>query len=138
MTIVKSLITADGIWETLCAPGQEKDTFELAPHGQYIIGVVDGKPIALVIIHKTSKGYNKCHVQVLPEHRKEHSKEFGVKGMEFIWANNDFDYMMASISSKFPNVRRYAEMMGFEMIKTVDNFYADEGHDAWLFIARRP
>lgn len=138
MNIVKALMVADGVWENISTKEQDRETFEPPPHWQYIIGEVDNEPVGLGIIHKTRQGYNKCHVQVLPEHRKEHGLKFGLDGMGFIWANNTFNYMVASISSKFPNVRKFAELMGFEMIKTVDKFYADEGHDAWLFIARRP
>lgn len=137
MYIVKSLMVADGIWEHISTKEQNRETFEPPTHWQYIVGEVEGRAIGLAVIHKTSQGHNKCHVQVLPERRKEFGIEFGLKGMEFIWANNDFDYMVASISSKYPNVRRFAESMGFELVKTIENFYGDEGHDVWLFIARR-
>ena len=135
MALVKRLITSDGIWENLSTKGLDKETFEPVPDWQRIIGEVDGKVIGLGTIHKIKSGYNKCHVQVLPEYRKEHGIKFGLDGMKFIWANNTFDFMVASISSKFPNVRKFAELMGFEHVETKKNWYED--YDAWLFVAKR-
>ena len=135
LELVKRLITSDGIWENLSTAGIDRDTFEPVPDWQYIIGEVDGEAVGLGIIHKIKSGYNKCHVQVLPEHRKEHGIKFGLDGMKFIWENNTFDFMVASISSKFPNVRKFAELMGFEHVKTKPDWYED--HDAWLFVAKR-
>ena len=137
MDIVKKIMTSDGVWENLSTTGQDKETFEPITEWQYVIGEVDGEAVGLGIIHETKDGYNKCHVQVLPEHRKEHGKKFGLDGMRFIWANNTFDFMVASISSRFPNVRKFAELMGFELVKTRPKWYKEEGHDAWLFVAKR-
>lgn len=135
MKLVKRLMTSEGVWDNICAIGQDKDKFEPPLDWQYIMGTVDGEAVGLGIIHKTKSGFNKCHVQVLPEHRKEHGLKFGLDGMKFIWATNDFDSMVASISSKFPNVRKFAELMGFEYVQTKKNWYKD--HDAWLFVAKR-
>jgi hypothetical protein len=137
MELVKKIMLADGVWENLSTKDLDKETFEPVPDWQYVIGRVDGEPVGLGIIHTTEQGYNKCHVQVLPEYRKEHGLKFGLDGMKFIWANNTFDFMVASISSKFPNVRKYAEAMGFELVKTRDKWYKEEGRDAWLFVAKR-
>ena len=135
MKLVKRLITAEGIWENLSTKGLDKETFEPVKDWQYVIGEVDGEAVGYGAIHKTRSGYNKCHVQVLPKYRKEHGIKFGLDGMKFIWANNTFDFMVASISSKFPNVRKFAELMGFEHVETKPNWYKE--HDAWLFVAKR-
>ena len=137
MEVVKKIMTADGVWENLSTKGQDKATFEPVPSWQYVLGSVDGEPAGLAIIHATEEGYNKCHVQVLPEYRKEYGLKLGLDGMNFIWANNTFNFMVASISSKFPNVRKYAEAIGFELVKTRNKWYKEEGCDAWLFVAKR-
>ena len=130
MALVKKLMTSDGIWENISSEGQDRDTFEPIPSWQYVVGEVDGSPIGLGVIHKLRNGLNKCHVQVLPKHRKEYGIKFGLDGMKFIWANNTFDKMVASIPSKFPNVRKFAEVMGFKLIKETDQ-------NEWLFEAKR-
>ena len=130
MQIVKNLMTSDGIWEHISSEGQDREGFEPIPSWQYVLGEVDGDPIGLGVIHKLKNGLNKCHVQVLPEHRKEHGIKFGLDGMQFIWANNTFNKMVASIPNEFPNVRKFAEMMGFKLIKETD-------HNEWLLEAIR-
>ena len=139
MELIKGLMTSDGVWEYISTPEQDKETFEPIPDWQYVVGFVDGTPIGLGIIHETKSGHNKCHVQVLPDYRKEHGMKFGLDGMKFIWSNNTFDYMVASISSRFPNVRKYAEAMGFKVVKTREKWYKldDVSYDAWLLVINR-
>ena len=139
MELVKKIMLADGVWEYISTPEQEKETFEPVPSWQYILGSVDGEPVGLGIIHEINGGHNKCHVQVLPGHRKEYGMKFGLEGMQFIWDNNTFDYMVASISSRFPNVRKYAEAMGFKVVKTDEKCYKLDNvtYDTWLLVANR-
>ena len=78
-------------------------------------------------MHVTPGGFNKCHVQIIPEYRKEHSKEFGAKGMQWLWANTDYETLVASIPEIYPNVVRYAVAQGFELIGTMEQAYKNNG-----------
>jgi hypothetical protein len=119
MELVKSILTVDGIWENIGGKGYDKAECIPKESWLYVVGKVKDNVIGMVLVHKTPGGLNKCHVQIIPEYRKEHSAEFGIKGMDWIWANTDIDTMVASIPTKYPNVRAYAELQGFVVVKTV-------------------
>ena len=78
-------------------------------------------------MHDTPKGFHKCHVQILPKYRKEHSKEFGIKGMQWLWNNTDYNMLVAAIPEIYPNVVRYAESQGFKVFDAVKDGYKNNG-----------
>ena len=118
MELVKKILTTDGIWEMIGGKGLEKE--DLLPDKKWLhaIGKVGDEVVGLVMVHDTPSGEKECHVQVIPKHRKKYSKEFGVNGMSWIWANTDIQKMIAEIPIKYPNVREYAELQGFEVYET--------------------
>lgn len=119
MDLVKQILTTDGIWDKIGGFGYEKDECIPKKAWLHIIGKVDDKVIGMVMIHDTPSGYNKCHITIIPEYRKQHSKEFGEKGMQWIWDNTDFHLLVATIPTKHPNVRAYAELQGFVVFETI-------------------
>ena len=118
MALVKSILTTDGIWEMIGGKGLEKKDLIPDKNWLHAVGIVDGDVVGMVIVHDTPEGDKKCHVQIIPKHRKEHSKEFGVKGMRWIWENTDIQRMVATIPIDYPNVRDYAEKQGFVVYET--------------------
>jgi RimJ/RimL family protein N-acetyltransferase len=80
----------------------------------YLCGYVP-ELIGCFILHKLSKVTLGCHVQVLPEYRAEHAEEFGRAVIEWTWENTDAHKIVAEIPFLYPNVRRFAERMGFEV-----------------------
>ena len=139
MELVKSILTVDGIWENIGGHLHDKTEYTPDDTWLYVIGRVDGEPVGMVLVHDTVEGHKQCHVQMLPEHRKEHSKEFGVKGMEWIWANTGIDRMVAAIPEIYPNVRKYAELQGFKVYRTLRKSYEKNGilSDRWLLEIKR-
>lgn len=138
MGLVKRILSTEGIWENVGGHRRDKDEYQPDESWLYVIGLVDGEAVGLVMIHDTD-GHKQCHVQVIPKHRKEHSKEFGVKGMQWIWDNTKIDRLVASIASIFPNVRKYAEMQGFKVIRTLEKAYEKNGilSDVWILEVKR-
>jgi len=139
MALVKSILTTDGIWEHIGGHGLIKEQFKPPKDWLYVIGLVDGEAVALVLVHDTAKGDKKCHVQILPEHRKEHGKEFGVKGMAWIWENTTINRMVASIPEIYQNVINYAKLQGFTIFCTVEEAYEKDGvlYDEFLLEIKR-
>jgi RimJ/RimL family protein N-acetyltransferase len=74
--------------------------------------------IGLFIIHESEYGYQ-CHVQVVPERRKQYSAEFGEKVIDWTWNNTDINKLMALIPNKFKNVISFAEKQGFEIAGSI-------------------
>ena len=89
---------------------------------QYIGGYVNGKIIAIMVYHKYKDG-NKCHVQVLPEYRKEHALRFGEQSLIF----RGTQPLYAEIPSLYENVLDFAFRFGFEVIETKKQDYCKDG-----------
>ena len=88
----------------------------------YIGGYVEDKIIALMVYHKYLDG-NKCHVQVLPEYRKEHAKTFGEQVLLFKGTLP----LYAEIPGLYKNVLNFALMNGFNVIDVKENDYIKNG-----------
>lgn len=139
MDLVKRILTTEGIWEMIGGHLHKIEDYQPDDSWLYILGAVDGEPVGLVLIHDTTDGYNQVHVQIIPEYREQHSKEFGDKGMQWIWDNTDHDILVALIPSLYPNVKKYAELQGFELFKTLENSYEkdDTIYNDWLMTIKR-
>lgn len=77
----------------------------------YVGGYVKDKIIALMIYHKYLDG-NECHVQVLPEFRKEYTKKFGEQSLVFKGTLP----LYAEIPDLYKNVLDFALMNNFKVI----------------------
>lgn len=79
----------------------------------YVGGYVDGEIIALMIYNDYLDGKaRKCHVQVLPEFRKEYAKKFGEQSLLFRGTLP----LYAKISDLYENVLAFALMNDFKVI----------------------
>jgi hypothetical protein len=118
--LIKQIMTEPQIWQEICGIyGDKIEEFEpVAENYIYLIGYDKINIIGLFIIHDTKACY-KCHVQVIPERRKEYAEEFGKKVIEWTWDNTDINKLMAFIPSKFKNVKSFAEMQGFKYAGTI-------------------
>lgn len=88
----------------------------------YVGGYEKGEIIALMVYHKYLDG-NECHVQVLPEHRKEHAKQFGEQALLFRGTLP----LYAEIPSLYKNVLDFALKNNFKVIETKDDGYIKNG-----------
>lgn len=88
----------------------------------YIGGYVEDEIIALMIYHKYRDG-NNCHVQVLPEYRKEHAINFGEQALKFRGTLP----LYAEIPTLYKNVLAFALMNNFKVIDVNENEYTKNG-----------
>lgn len=88
----------------------------------YIVGYVKGEPIGAMIYHKYRDG-NKCHVQVLPEYRKEYAKKFGEQSLLFKGTLP----LYAEIPDLYKNVLDFALINNFKVIDVKENDYIKNG-----------
>lgn len=131
--IVKETTNIDDIKAVLCNPTiydtitddncPKANEFEppLKDH-VYIGGYVKGQIVALMVYHKYLDG-NKCHVQVLPECRKEHAKRFGEQSLLFKGTRP----LYAEIPDLYKNVLDFAKRNNFEIIKRINNGHIKNG-----------
>ena len=132
--IVKETINIDDIKAILCNAaiydtiGSDKaplvEDFEPPVNNDYLYvgGYVKGEIIALMVYHKYLDGLE-CHVQVLPEHRKEHAINFGEQSLLF----RGNSPLYAEIPDLYKNVLDYALMNNFEVIDVRESDYIKRG-----------
>jgi len=113
--IINYVLKEPQVWQEVC--GQYNECIEdFEPDLRnyiYLVGHVNMDIVGLFIIHGSEYGYQ-CHVQVLPEYRKDYAMEFGKKVIDWTWNNTDINKLIALIPQKFPNVIGFAETQGFK------------------------
>ena len=131
--IVKEIDDIDDIKAILCNPAiYDTITEDNSPLAEdftpvfedhlYIGGYVKCEIIALMVYHKHLDG-NKCHVQVLPEFRKEYALRFGEQSLLFRGTLP----LYAVIPDLYKNVLEFAKHFGFKVIDKKLNSYVKNG-----------
>lgn len=88
----------------------------------YVGGYIKGEIIALMVYHKYLDG-NKCHVQVLPEYRKEYAIKFGEQSLMFRGTQR----LYAEIPDLYKNVLSFALLNNFKVISVKESDYVKNG-----------
>ena len=103
-------------------PCSEHFTAPISDDYRYIVGKLDNEVIALMVYH-TYKDGEVCHIQVLPEYREKHAKEFAEQALTFKSTQN----LYAEIPDNYANVLAFAKSFGFIVIDKVDQDYTKNG-----------
>lgn len=98
----------------------------IGPRVQYVAGFVDSAIIGLMIYHDVDDKV-KCHIQVLPEYRKEYAKQFARMALNFGKAKNAIIY--SEIPECYPNVLKFSKSFGFIEAGEIIDGYAKDGVD---------
>jgi hypothetical protein len=110
---IRTILCNTLIYDTIASddcPGVNDFDIPFDGH-RYVGGFVNGEIIALMVYH-TYKDGNKCHVQVLPEHRKKYAQKFGEQSLMF----RGTQPLYAEIASLYQNVLDFALTFGFEVL----------------------
>lgn len=113
---IRSILCHPDIYPLITSSdGPTVDEYE-PPFGEvtYIAGMAD-KVFGLFIIYPCNDNALWCHVQVLPEYRKEYAYRFGMAAIDFAFKVTQARKLMALIPVIYPNVRQFAERCGFEV-----------------------
>ena len=118
--LIKQIMTEPQIWQEICGiHGDMIEEFEpVVDDYVYLIGYDKLNIVGLFIIHASKYGYQ-CHIQVIPERRKQYAAEFGQESIRWVWNNSDISKLVALISSNLINVISFAEFLGFEIIGSI-------------------
>ena len=131
---IKTVICNPAIYDTI-ADDNCPDVKDFEPPVDdkylYIGGYIKGKIIGLMIYHSYLDG-NKCHVQVLPEYRKEHAKEFGEQSLKF----RGTQPLYAEIPDLYKNVLDFALLNDFKVIKRIDDGFIKNGENYTVNVLR--
>ena len=121
---IKSVLTHPAIWEDIGGEGDPSD-WEVPAGALYLLGSVAGAPMGVFVLHGDADSME-CHVQVLPQYRKEHAVSFGKRVVDL--SSRYTRRLTAEIPKQFPTVHRFAMANGFEVTKEDDSvrWYARE------------
>lgn len=122
---IKAILCNGAIYECITGDNCPKaDDFEppIDKCYTYVAGYVNGVIMAIMVYHEYEDG-NKCHVQVLPEYRKEYAREFGEQSLEYRGTLP----LYAEIPDLYKNVLNFAVSNNFEVIKVKENEYIKNG-----------
>ena len=108
------------------------DAFEIPfDDHRYIGGYVNGEIIALMVYHTYRDG-NKCHVQVLPQYRKQYAQKFGEQSL----LHRGTQPLYAEIASLYQNVLDFALLFGFGILDKNVGDYKKNGQLYDTYILR--
>ena len=122
---IKRILCEPVIYDTITAdncPSVEDFEPPINKDYKYVGGYVNSKIIGVMVYHKYLDG-NECHVQVLPDFRKEYAIKFGEQVLSF----RGHSPLYAEIPTLYKNVLDFALINNFEIIDTIKNDYVKNG-----------
>lgn len=79
----------------------------------YLAGFVDDKVIGIMVYHECTDVALWCHIQVLPEYRKQYAAQFCNDAVDWAFAFLGATKIVAQIPVIYENVIQFAERCGF-------------------------
>lgn len=132
--VVRAILTHPEIYECIAEDGTppRADVIPNMVSAAYVIGIVGSEPIGLMVYHPINGITWECHVQVLPEYRKQHADEFSQKALDWAFGMG-VKKIVAQIPFLYPNVKDFGLKHGFEIEGINRQSYLKNGqiHDQW-------
>lgn len=138
--VVKSILLRPEIVATIAEdgcgtfePDMERNIWLLMKSGETEVGLYQ--------IERINGITAQIHANVLPEHRKPHSKATGRAALDWVYANlPDIHKIIAVIPTLYPNVRDFTLSFGFLLEGVNRQSYLKDGtiHDQWVLGITRP
>jgi hypothetical protein len=132
--VVRAILTHPAIYECIAEDGTPpSEDFMLQLEGiACIVGIVGSEPIGVMIYHPINGITWECHVQVLPEYRKQYADEFLEKALDWAFGMG-VKKIVAQIPFLYPNVKDFGFRHGFEVEGINKQSYLKNGqiHDQW-------
>jgi RimJ/RimL family protein N-acetyltransferase len=138
--VVKSILLRPEIVATIAEegcddfePDMERNIWLLMKSGDTEVGVYQ--------IERINGITAQIHANVLPEHRKPHSKATGRAALNWVMHNlPDIHKIIAVIPTLYPNVRDFTMSFGFVVEGVNRQSYLKDGaiHDQWILGITRP
>lgn len=124
--VIKAILLNPAIYDTIIDDNspEPKDFQPPMSEGyRYYAGYVNDVIIGLMIYHPYLDG-EECHVQVLPQHRKEYAKKFGEQSLLLMDRTRP---LYAEIPEFYKNVLDFAKLNSFKVIDTQLNNFLKHG-----------
>jgi len=113
--LIESVMLRDDIFAVIAEDGQTKQDQDFDTYKNCFLSLaVDGQLIGIYVIHPQNQITIEIHAHVLPEYRKQHSKESGRKALDWIINNvPQCEKVIAKVPSIYENVYLFCLANGF-------------------------
>lgn len=132
--VVRAILTHPDIYDRIAEDGTppREDYIPSMIGMAYVVGIVGAEPMGIMVYHPINGVTWECHVQVLPDYRKEFADEFSKKALGWAW-DMGVQKIVAQIPFLYPNVRDFGLRHGFEVEGINRKSYMKNGqlHDQW-------
>lgn len=133
MRLADNILTNPVILSTITEDGTIYKYPSIRNSHIYLTSFLDNKPIGLTILHPNKYKQWQVHIQVLPEYREKYGIAFGKACIAWGW-DYGIDTCYATIPVIYPNVKAFAELLGFKQVDVLPKSYMKNGRlvDKWV------
>jgi hypothetical protein len=133
------ILTHDEIAATIREDGARIEDLKVDVVGDCWVKFVDGdKQLGVAFFHPIYSGCFDAHIHVLPEFRKEYTKEIGLQLWQWVEENLPDSLIVTHVPKLYENVRRFLLMNEFKEVGTLEKAFLKEGkkQDMWIMSKR--
>lgn len=114
---IKAIMTHDALWPLVSDDGMVKEDYVPNTDDCWLLMKSGNAVIGLYHIHPHNSVTLEIHAQVLPEYRKEHSKQTGEAALKWIInsAPKSYQKVIAQIPAVHMNVIKFTQSFGFQL-----------------------
>jgi hypothetical protein len=125
MTDIKGVLCHPEIYDRIAEDGMPNwEDYE--PDIDGVMCVMDENKIGVMLYHWVNGITLECHIQILPEYRKEANK-FCQLALEWVWDNTKATKIVAQIPELYPDVVKFAYKNGFQLEGMNESSYMKNG-----------
>jgi len=141
VNVIKSVIFNPVIWDCIAEDGDHtQEGFVVDTISECWLEIKnDDLVVAIYNLHTLNSVTLQIHAHVLPQYRKEFSRESGLAALKWIVDNTDYQKIVAIIPSIYDNVKKFTESFGF-IVEGINRLsYKKNGNlvDQWMMGATR-
>lgn len=113
--LIKSIIQMGEIWDCVAEDGQNKEDFDPDVENEcWLLMNNEDAIVALYNLHGINGVTVQIHAHVVPEYRKEYSKQTGKAALDYIIENTGYYKIIAVVPTLYNNVKKFCESFGFK------------------------
>jgi hypothetical protein len=139
VALISSIMTNPDIWSTVAEDGQSPDKYDPEAHAVCWLEMRNaaGIVVGLYSLEVKNGAMLEIHAQVLPEYRKEYSRETGLAALRWVYneAPDSYQKLTAQVPDIYPNVIKFLLSFGFHREGRLAKSYRKNGelHDLHVF-----
>ncbi|WP_372857613.1 DUF2824 family protein [Pseudoalteromonas sp.] len=112
---IKSILSIDGLWETISDDNATKDNFIIdADKDCYLLVKDDDLVVGCFKVEAVNSCCIIAHINIIPKYRKKYSKLAGLAFYNWVVSNDFIKKVTVNIPVLYENVKKYCLAFGFK------------------------